>query len=169
MSGSSFYIISWSTLISYLNSIIMKERTLYNRFSESVSNLQSLSLLTLRLILAYGFYQPAMNKIGNVSGIAEWFGSMNYPLPLLNAYLATGTEVLGVILLTLGLGTRIISIPLIIVMLVAIFTVHLSNGFAAGDNGFEIPLYYGLMLLVLLTHGAGKYSVDYFIETKKQA
>ena len=31
---------------------------------------------------------------------------------------------------------------LMIVMLVAIFTVHIGNGFAAGDNGFEIPFYY---------------------------
>lgn len=145
----------------------MKAVNLYNRFKDAVSNLQSLTLLFLRLILAYGFYQPAMNKIGNVSGIAEWFASMNYPLPTLNAYLATGTETLGVILLTLGLGTRVISIPLIIVMLVAIFTVHFSNGFAASDNGFEIPLYYSLMLLVLLTHGAGKFSIDHLISKKQ--
>ncbi|MFO8000955.1 MAG: DoxX family protein [Marinilabilia sp.] len=136
---------------------------LYNSFSDHAGRLKSFSLLALRLVLAYGFFQPAMNKVGNVSGIAEWFGSMNYPLPLFNAYLATGTEVLGVILLTFGLGTRIISIPLIIVMLVAIFTVHLSNGFAAADNGFEIALYYGLMLLILLTHGAGKISLDHLI------
>jgi len=145
----------------------MKTVNLYNQFMDAVSSLQSITLLALRLILAYGFYQPAMNKIGNVSGIAEWFASMNYPLPTLNAYLATGTETLEVILLTLGLGTRIISIPLIIVMLVAIFTVHFSNGFAASDNGFEIPLYYGLMLLVLLTHGAGKISIDYLISKKR--
>jgi len=68
-----------------------------------------------------------------------------------------------VILLTLGWGTRIISIPLIVVMLVAIFTVHLSNGFVAAENGFEIPLYYELMLLVLLIHGGGKISIDYLI------
>ncbi len=57
--------------------------------------------------------------------------------------------------------------PLIIVMLVAIFTVHLSNGFAAGDNGFEIPLYYGLMLLFLLSHGAGKISIDHLIRKNR--
>jgi len=151
------------------NEKIMNLMKLYHSFSENAGRLKSFSLLALRLVLAYGFYQPVMNKIGNVSGIAEWFGSMNYPFPLINAYLATGTEALGVVLLTLGLGTRIISIPLIIVMLVAIFTVHLSNGFAAADNGFEIPLYYGLMLLVLLAHGAGKFSIDHFLGVRKQS
>ena len=70
----------------------------------------------------------------------------------------------GAILLLLGIGTRIISIPLIIVMMVAIFTVHLGNGFEAGDNGFEIPLYYIIMLLTLLIYGGGKISIDFFIK-----
>jgi len=123
----------------------------------------SVVLLVIRLILAYGFYNPAKMKLKNVNGIAEWFGSMNYPLPTLSAYIATITETAGVILLFIGLGTRIISIPLIVVMLVAIFTVHLSNGFNAGDNGFEIPLYYLVMLLTLVVYGSGKYSVDNII------
>jgi putative oxidoreductase len=52
-------------------------------------------------------------------------------------------------------------------MLIAIFTVHIGNGFDAGDNGFEIPLYYILMLLTLITFGAGKFSIDHFISRKK--
>ena len=138
----------------------------YNIFTEKVQKLNDLALLFLRLILAYGFYEPVMNKIGNVNAIGEWFASMNYPLPLLNAYLATATELAGVILLILGLGTRLISIPLMIVMLVAIFTVHIGNGFAAGDNGFEIPFYYFLMLFALMAFGAGKYSIDYILKKK---
>ena len=45
-------------------------------------------------------------------------------------------------------------------MLVAIFTVHSGNGFEAGNNGYEIPLYYILMNLILIAFGAGKYSLD---------
>jgi len=56
---------------------------LYNRFSEKMNALASVSLLLIRLVLAYGFNEPAMKKLENVSGIAEWFASMNYPLPLL--------------------------------------------------------------------------------------
>jgi putative oxidoreductase len=68
------------------------------------------------------------------------------------------------ILLLLGLATRIITIPLIFVMLVAIITVHLGNGFEAGDNGFEIPLYYLIMLTTVFVYGGGKKSMDFFIK-----
>ncbi len=137
------------------------------KFNKGVSKLGDLPLLFSRIILAIGFYKPAMMKIGNVSGIAEWFGGMAYPLPMLSAVLATTTEVLGVILLVLGLGTRLITVPLMFVMLIAIFTVHLSNGFAAGDNGFEIPLYYFMMLFTLMVNGGGKISLDYLLFRKK--
>lgn len=91
---------------------------------------------------------------------------MGLPAPALNAYMATTVEALGVVLLVLGLGTRIIAIPLIIKMFVAIFTVHWKNGFAAGDNGFQIPFYFVIMLFTLLVNGSGKFSIDYFIRKK---
>jgi putative oxidoreductase len=139
----------------------------YVYLKNGLNHSQGLSLLFIRLVLAYGFFTPAMMKLTNVSGIIEWFAEMKLPFPVLNAYLATGTEVLGVILLTLGLATRFISIPLIVTMVVAIVTVHWENGFEAGNNGFEIPLYYMLMLFVLLTHGAGKWSIDYWLNRKR--
>lgn len=128
-----------------------------------LSTLNDLPLLAMRLVLAYGFWETGMMKLQNIDNVAEWFGSLGIPLPLLNAYLAGTTEVLGAILLLLGIGTRIISIPLMFVMLVAIFSVHLSNGFEAGNNGFEIPLYYLIMLFTLLVYGSGKISLKYFI------
>jgi putative oxidoreductase len=84
-------------------------------------------------------------------------------MPTLNAYMAATTELLGVVLLTLGLFTRLISLPLIVVMIVAIVTVHLPQGFAAGDNGFEIPLYYMLFLAIFASFGAGKFSLDHLL------
>ncbi len=128
-----------------------------------LNKLQSVSLLFLRLILAYGFYEPAMNKWNDIGAVAGWFESMGLPLPTLQAYMAASTELAGVVLLTLGLFTRLISIPLMVVMTVAITMVHLGNGFSSGDNGFEIPLYYFLMLFVLVAHGAGKFSIDAFM------
>jgi putative oxidoreductase len=135
-------------------------RKSYQRYVTGTTKLQDVSLLAIRLVLAYGFYLPAIRKVQNMNDIIDWFASLGIPLPAFNAYLATSTELLGIILLTLGLGVRIITIPLIITMIVAIITVHGSHGFEAGNNGFEIPLYYILMLFALLTFGAGKYSID---------
>lgn len=142
-------------------------KKLYDNYANSVSKLKDLPLLFLRLILAFGFYNPAVMKFSDIQQTAGWFESMSYPLPGLSAYLAATTELLGVILLFLGLGTRVIAIPLMFVMLVAIFTVHAGNGFSAGDNGIEIPLYYLLMLFVLMVYGSGKLSADQFISRKK--
>ncbi|MEW6194175.1 MAG: DoxX family protein [Bacteroidota bacterium] len=129
--------------------------------------LKNILLFLMRLILAYGFYTPAINKWQNMEGIVEWFTELGIPLPGVNAYLSATTEIAGVALLTLGLATRIISIPLIVVMLVAIVTVHLPNGFEAGNNGFEIPLYYILLLLTLINFGPGKFSLDNFLSKKQ--
>lgn len=141
--------------------------TINNLSKNVLQNFQSLSLLLARLGVAYGFYEPAVSKWKDIDGIATWFGSMGIPFPTLNAYMAASTEALGVVLLTIGLFTRLISVPLIVVMVVAIMTVHLAHGFSAGDNGFEIPLYYMLFLFIFASHGAGKFSVDYFIFEKK--
>ncbi len=130
---------------------------------------QSLALLFMRLVLAYGFYGPAMMKWSDMQSVGDWFKTLGYPFPHLNAYLAGTTELLGVVLLFLGLGTRFISLLLIFVMIVAITTVHLKNGFSSGNNGFEIPLYYAIMLFTLFAFGAGKYSLDYFLCNKKES
>jgi len=130
---------------------------------DTFNNLQSFVLLIARLLIAYGFYEPAINKWNDIGSVASWFGTLGIPFPTVNAYMAAGTEILGVILLTIGLFTRYISIPLVVIMIVAIATVHLPNGFSAGENGFEIPLYYMIFLMIFVTHGAGKYSLDNFI------
>jgi len=124
---------------------------------------QSPALLFARLAVAYGFYEPAMQKWSDIGAIATWFGTLGIPFPTLNAYMAATTELLGVVLLTLGLFTRLISIPLMVVMVVAIVTVHLPNGFGAGNNGFEIPLYYMLFLSLFASFGAGKFSLDHLL------
>ena len=142
-------------------------RTLYNKFIEGTGKLQDVPLLLFRIVLAYGFYEPAMMKLKNLSGVAEWFGSMNYPLPMVSASLSMVTEVSGILLLVLGLGTRLISLPMMFIMVIASLTVHLPNGFPAGDNGFEIPLYYFLMLFALVIYGPGKYSLDHLIRPAK--
>lgn len=129
---------------------------------------RDIPLLAMRLVLAFGFAGPAMMKWNDIHAVGDWFASMNYPFPYLNAYMAGITEVLGVVLLTLGMGTRLITIPLMVVMLVAIFTVHIGNGFEAGNNGFEIPLYYLIMLFTLFIYGSGKISMDQLIDKYRE-
>lgn len=141
--------------------------TLKNKLVKLFDKGQDISLLFLRLILAYGFYEPAMNKWSDIGAVATWFEQdLGIPFPLLNAYMAASTEISGVVLMVLGLGVRFIALPMMVVMVVAIVTVHLANGFSSGDNGFEIPLYYMLMLFTLATHGGGRFGLDSLFSKK---
>lgn len=135
-------------------------------FNEKMAGLKDIPLLMLRLILAYGFYSPAVMKLTKPDGVAKFFERMEIPFPLMNVYLAGITEALGVIMLVLGFGTRLIAIPLMVTMFVAIYTVHWDNGFSASAKGIQIPLYFLIMLFTLLAYGSGKFSLDYLFGKK---
>lgn len=91
--------------------------------------------LLLRLYLAPVFWMAGISKFHSFDSTVEWFGNNDWglglPFPWVMAFLATATELAGAVLLTLGLFTRLISIPLIVTMLVAIFSVHWDNGWQA--------------------------------------
>ena len=91
--------------------------------------------LALRLYLVPVFWVAGMNKLGGFGDVVEWFGNAEWglglPLPWLMAALATGAEVGGALLLLLGLGTRLIAVPLMATMVVAAVTVHWDNGWQA--------------------------------------
>lgn len=94
-----------------------------------------ISPLFLRLYLAPVFWIAGTNKLEGFDNIVQWFGNSDWglglPAPYLMAVLATATEIIGAIMLVIGLGVRWVCIPLIITMLVAIFLVHWENGWQA--------------------------------------
>ena len=121
---------------------------------------KNIIILLARLVIAYGFAVPALVKINDLKGTAKWFESISIPFPTLAAYMVSGIETMGIILLILGLFTRYISILLGLVMLGAILFVHAGHGFSVADNGIEIPLYYFIFLMLFASFGAGRYSMD---------
>ncbi|WP_440905583.1 DoxX family protein [Catenovulum sp. SX2] len=94
-----------------------------------------LAPLLLRLYLAPVMLQAGWNKYQNFDNIVSWFGDAEWglglPLPGLMAFLATAAELVGGLLLLFGLLTRLVSIPLIFTMLVAMVTVHWQHGWLA--------------------------------------
>jgi len=121
---------------------------------------KNLVLLLVRLLVAYGFATPAIVKISDLNGAIEWFQGLSVPFPIETAYIVTTVEAVAIVLLVLGLFARLASLLLIIIMIGAIIFVHASNGFAAANNGIEVPLLYIALLLVIVTQGAGKYSLN---------
>jgi len=91
--------------------------------------------LALRLYLAPVFWMAGTNKLADMESTIEWFGNPDWglglPFPELMAWMATTTEIVGALLLLVGLAVRWISIPLMVTMIVAIVTVHWQNGWQA--------------------------------------
>jgi len=101
-----------------------------------------LAPLLLRLYLVPVFWMAGIQKYNSFEDTAAWFGNPDWglglPLPSFMAFLATSTEIIGAIMLLFGFGVRWISIPLMITMLVAAFSVHWTNGWLAISTGSGI-------------------------------
>ena len=104
----------------------------FNQWIENLHFADGLAPLALRLYLAPIMLQSGWNKYIGFDGVTSWFEhTLNLPFPALMASLAVGAELLGGLLLIIGLGVRLVSIPLMVVMLVAAFLVHWDNGWLA--------------------------------------
>ena len=123
--------------------------------------------LGLRLLLAYEFWQAGVEKFTGenwFAGIQDQFPfPFNIVPPEISWQISTWSELIGPVLLVLGLGTRFASVSLIILTLVAWASVHAGNGYNVCDNGFKLPLIYLVMFLPLLLSGPGKLSLDHLI------
>ena len=94
-----------------------------------------LAPLALRLFLAPVMISAGYNKAMSFESTVAWFGNPDWglglPFPALLAFLATATELVGGVLLLIGLFTRYVSIPLMFTMIVAMATVHWPHGWFA--------------------------------------
>ena len=108
---------------------------LYDSSLRGLRHLDGLGPLALRLYLAPIFIFAGWKKIVGIEDTIAWFGNSEWglglPFPELMGWLAALTEFGGGIVLLFGLATRLISIPLMITMLVAIFAVHWEFGWQA--------------------------------------
>lgn len=101
-----------------------------------------LAPLALRLYLAPVFWMAGLQKYNHFADTVEWFGNgewgLGLPFPALMAFLATAAELGGAVALLLGIAVRYVSLPLMVTMLVAIFSVHAKNGWLAIAEGMGV-------------------------------
>lgn len=106
-----------------------------NNLLNQTRRLDFIAPLLLRLYLVPVFWMAGTKKWENFESTVDWFGSTEYglglPFPLILAFLATWTEILGAVALLFGAGLRWISVPLMATMIVAMVTVHLDFGWQA--------------------------------------
>jgi putative oxidoreductase len=118
-----------------------------------------LALLVLRLALAAVLLYHGLPKLMNFGATVGAFQSMNIPAPTFSAGFAVLSEVLGGILLLLGVAVDIAGILVIIDMIGAIATVHWANGFDFTKGGWEHPFTVLVMALAVALAGPGGYAV----------
>lgn len=114
-------------------------------------------LLILRIAVATLMLTHGIPKLQMLFGGSEiQFPGVLGLSPAVSLALAVLAEVVGSVLIFIGLGTRLATIPLIITMLVAVFMIHANDPFA----NQELGLLYLLMYIPLLILGSGKFSID---------
>ncbi len=125
---------------------------------------QPFLLLGIRMFWGYQFFLAGRGKLLNIDRTTAFFQSLEIPLPMLNAYAAGMTECFGGLLLLIGLGTRLASIPLLFTMLVAYATAHRTElvGVLSNPDAFVSapPFLFVFASTIALVFGPGWISVD---------
>lgn len=138
---------------------------------------ETIPRLVMRIVMGWEFFESGLEKYHG----ANWFADIQdrFPFPFnvvpadLSWSIATWFELVGGVLLWLGLGTRIVAFSLLFLTFVATAAVHwpdmvsmwsdLLKGYAVSDMGygnFKLPLLFVVMLLPLIFNGAGRFSLD---------
>ena len=143
-----------------------------NLIATSIATNNSYSALALRLPLGIIFAAHGAQKLFGwfggygLEGTGQWMASIGIEPGVLMAALSGSAEFFGGLFLILGLLVRPSALVLAVTMLVAIFSVHISNGLFMSNNGYE----FGLALLAgavsLLISGAGRASIDSVLANK---
>ncbi|NOX91867.1 MAG: DoxX family protein [Gammaproteobacteria bacterium] len=146
----------------------LSDNTLLNKVTgwvipvyEKLDWLSPLSILAIRLWVAWVFFKSGLTKINSWDSTLYLF-EYEYAVPLLSpemaAYLGTAAELSLPVLLALGLAGRFGAIALFIFNIIAVLSYPDLN--AAGIRDHQV---WGIMLLVPLLHGPGKLSIDYLL------
>ena len=136
--------------------------------------------IPLRLMVGYGFMQHGFAKLAKgPEAFAAILHAIGVPAPHLMAWLTISTEVFGGLAVLLGAFVPLVSLPMVALLLVAIFTVHLPYGFSSikllsvtsgraqfGQPGYECDLLYLACLATLVLAGSGPLAIDGYIKRK---
>jgi putative oxidoreductase len=133
--------------------------------------LRHVLLLAVRVYFGLQLFQTGKGKLLDLDKVAGYFTELHIPMPKFNALLAGSTECFGGLLLTLGLASRLISIPVAFTMVIAYLTADMEAVRSLFTNHYEkfaeaAPFVFLLTALIVLTCGPGAISLDALIGRK---
>ena len=138
--------------------------------------------IPLRLIVGYGFMEHGFAKLSKgPENFAAILHALSVPAPHFMAWLTILTELIGGLAVLLGAFVPLVSLPMAVLLFVAIFTVHLPYGFSSiklmsvmagcaqfGPPGYEVDLLYLVCLAALVFGGSGPMAIDQYLRNKKE-
>jgi len=153
------------------SSLLMKENPLLRLASAAYrcaiavgTWLQPVFLLVIRLYWGWQFFITGKGKLGDIPKVTGFFQSLGIPFPTVNAYLAGSTECFGGLLLLIGLGCRVTTLPLIFTMIIAYITASpdaVRHIFSKPDDFVTAdPFLFMLAAIIVFLFGPGLFSVD---------
>jgi putative oxidoreductase len=142
-----------------------------------------LAPIPLRLIVGYGFLAHGLAKLGrgpeHFAGILD---AISVPFPYWTSVATIAVEIFGGLAILLGAFVTLAAVPMIVVLLVATFTVHWPYGFSSikllsvtgagaqfGPPGYECDLLYVACIMALLMLGPGPLAVDTFVARRMKS
>lgn len=147
-----------------MNSFIAPIRRMYAWAVRASNALQSPFLLFVRLYWGWQLSQSGWGKLHNLSKVAEFFTSLNLPMPAQMAFFISSVEFFGGILLVLGLLSRLNALVLTVNMLMAYVTADreaLLSFFSDPDKfSAAAPYVFLIASLIILIFGPGLFSLD---------
>lgn len=130
------------------------------------------SFVIIRLIVGLVFLSEGIQKFlySEIVGVGR-FEKIGFENPEFWAYFVAGFEVVCGAMVLIGLLTRLAAIPLLTIMITAIVTtkipILLNEGFWFMAHAARTDFAMTMLLIFLLIHGAGKWSVDYFVNSSR--
>ncbi len=122
--------------------------------------------LIARVVVGWVFVESGWGKLHHIDKVIGFFTDLGLPAPAFQAHLVATTELAGGLALLAGLWTRLASIPLLIIMFVAIATAKKDDLHGFSDLiGFPEFLYMALLFWLVIA-GPGKAAIDAFLAAR---
>ena len=150
-----------------MRNIFALGKKIYDGFVNAVSNTQSLFLLIVRLYWGSQIAQNGWGKLHNLDNVTQFFVSLGLPAPGPTAFFVASFEMVGGILLALGLFSRIAALGIAVDMIVAYVTADREALLAFFSNPGKFyaadPYTFLFAGLLILIFGPGKIALHGFV------
>jgi len=147
----------------------MNLRTLRDSALRALRWLEWAPPLLARLVIGAIFIPTGWGKLHNLPDIVSFFRELGIPYPEIQAPFASTVELVGGTLVLVGLATRLFSVPLMVIMAVAIATAVWPQLDSWRDLFGKEELHYIALLSYLVVTGPGAVSLDALIARRIDA